>query len=63
MILRRIKGCLSVLCLLLVTTSTRSSSDPLGRAAPILNPRRYFIMRWVTDASLLITSSDYELMA
>ncbi len=44
-------------------TSTRSSSDPLGRAVPILNSRRYFIMRWGNDASLLVKSSDYEFMA
>ena len=45
------------------TTSTRSSSDPLGRAAPILNSRRYFIMRWGNCASLLVMSSDYEFIA
>ena len=35
----------------------------LGRAAPILNSRRYFIMRWGNCASLLVMSSDYEFMA
>ena len=39
------------------------SSDPLGRAAPILKSRRYFIMRWGNSASLLVMSSDYEFMA